>query len=421
MNTDFSKEEGDCKTQSFSTRVIGCKYVTPDAYGAINYPVYRNAAFEFADSKAIAEAFQFRTDLHTYSRISNPTVTNFEEKVKAASGADNAMALASGMAAISNTFLTIAYAGSNIVSSPHLFGNTFSFFKFTLAEFGVEIRFVNTDHPEEIAAAVDENTCAFFAELLTNPHLEIANLPVISELLHKKNIPMIIDTTLIPWCGFDAKSAGIDIEVVSATKYISAGATNIGGVIVDYGSYDWKANRKLAALPKPKGMSRFMFKLRAEIARNIGACMTPDTASLQSLGMESLELRYRQMSTTAYNLAVYLSKHPKIKKVNYPKLESSAYKAISDHLFSCNPGAMFTISLESKESCYNFMDHLKIIRRSTNLFDHKTLIIHPESTIYGTFSADIKKIIGIEDNLLRFSIGLESEDDLINDIKQALE
>jgi O-acetylhomoserine (thiol)-lyase len=421
MNVDFNKETGEGKKPSFPTKVIGCKYVKPDAHGATNYPVYRNAAFEFADSKTIAEAFQFRAELHTYSRISNPTVTNFEEKVKAASGAESVMAFASGMAAISNTFLTIAYAGSNIVSSPHLFGNTFSLFKFTLAGFGVEIRFVNTDNLEEIAAAIDENTCAFFAEVLTNPHLEIANFPLISEILHEHGIPMIIDTTLIPWCGFDAKSAGIDVEIVSTTKYISAGATSIGGVVADYGVCDWTANKKLAALPKPKGMSRFMFKLRTEIARNIGACMTPDTACLQSLGMESLELRYRQMSTTAYHLAVYLSKHPKIEKVNYPKLASSAYKAISDKLFSCNPGAMFTMNLESKEACYRFMDNLKIIRRSTNLFDNKTLVIHPESTIYGSFSAEMKSVMGVDEHLLRFSIGLEGEDDLIEDIEQSIE
>lgn len=421
-NTSGNNGEGECEctASSFQTKIITAGYTRADVYGAINMPVYRNAAFEFADSQAIAAAFQHRRDLHTYSRISNPTVANFEEKIKSASGAENVIALASGMAAISNTFFCLAYAGSNIVSSPHLFGNTFSFLKSTLSDFGVETRFVDINSLEEINSAIDENTCAFFAEIITNPHMEVANLPEISKILKAKNIPMIIDSTIVPWCGFDAKKAGVDIEIVSTTKYISAGATSIGGAIIDYGACNWKANRKLSLLPKPKGMSKFMFKLRSEIARNVGACMAPDTAYLQSLGMESLQLRYERMSRTAYDLALYLSGHPKVLKANYPKLDTSPYKTVSDRLFTGNPGAMFTINLSSKDACYRFMDTLKIIRRATNLFDNKTLVIHPESTIYGTFPAEIKKIMGIEDNLIRISAGLEDPEDLKSDIDSGL-
>jgi len=406
---------------SFSTKIINTAYTKPDAHGAIGFPIYRNSAFEFNNSEAIAEAFQRRTDLHTYSRISNPTVANFEEKIRNASGAQHVVALASGMAAISNTFFTIAYSGCNIISSPHLFGNTFSFFRNTLSSFGVEVRFVDTNNPEEIASAIDKNTCAFFSEIMTNPHLEIANLPEISKIMKANNIPMIIDTTLIPWCGFDARMAGIDVEVVSTTKYISGGATGIGGVVVDHGTHDWANNQKLGALPKPDGMSRFMHKLRSEIMRNIGACISSDTAYMQSLGMEHLQLRYLQMSQTAYKLALHLTANTKISEVNYPKLPTSRYKDISDKLFTGNPGAMFTISLSSKEDCYKFMDALNVIRRATNLFDNKSLVIHPESTIYGTFTPEMKKTIGIKDNLIRFSIGLESLEDLIGDIEQALD
>jgi O-acetylhomoserine (thiol)-lyase len=285
----------------------------------------------------------------------------------------------------------------------------------------VETRFVDVNNPTEIRAAIDENTCAFFAEIITNPHMEVADLPKISKILKAKRVPMIIDSTLVPWCGFDAREAGVDIEVVSTTKYISAGATSIGGAIIDYGVYDWKASRKLGLLPKPKGMSRFTFKLRSEIARNVGACMAPDTAYLQSLGMESLQLRYERMSQSAYDLALYLSGHPKVLRVNYPKLDGSPYKAISDRLFTGNPGAMFTLNLSSKNACYKFMDTLKIVRRATNLFDNKTLVIHPESTIYGTFPSEIKKIMGIEDNLVRFSVGLEDTEDLKRDIANSLD
>lgn len=412
----------DTRNEKFSTRIISEKFRKEDVHGAISMPIYRNAAFEFPNSESIANAFQYKEDIasHTYTRITNPTVENLENKIKAASGADDVMMVASGMAAISNTFFTIAYAGSNIVTSPHLFGNTFSLFKFTLAAFGVEVRFVNTDNLEEIASAIDENTCAFFCELITNPHLEIANLPEISKILKARNVPMIVDTTIIAWCGFDARAAGVDIEVVSTTKYISGGATTIGGAILDYGTFDWKHNKRLSSVVKTGTMSQFSFKLKREIARNIGAAMDPETASLQALGMETLQLRFERMSASAYQLALFLSHQQKVVKVGYPKLDSSSYKSISDKLFSGNPGAMLTFSLESKEACYKFMDKLQIIRRATNLFDNKTLIIHPESTIYGTFSPEMKEVMGIESNLMRLSVGLEDISDLQEDIINAL-
>lgn len=414
--------QDDSQRKEFSTRIISERFNKQDAHGAISMPIYRNAAFEFSDSESIAAAFQYKEDVasHTYTRITNPSVENLERKIKAASGAENVMVVASGMAAISNTFLTIAYAGSNIVTSPHLFGNTFSLFKFTLAAFGVEVRFVDTDNIEEIAAAIDENTCAFFCELITNPHLEIANLPEISKVLKPRNVPMIVDTTIIPWCGFDARKAGVNIEVVSTTKYISGGATTIGGAILDYGTFDWKRNPRLSAIANKEGMSQFSFKLKREIARNIGAAMDPEAAYLQALGMETLQLRYEKVSASAYELAQFLSTQKGVVKVGYPKLESSPYKKISDDLFTGNPGAMLTFSLESKEACYRFMDKLQVIRRATNLFDNKTLIIHPESTIYGTFTPQLKNVMGIEDNLMRLSVGLEDVADLEADIIQAL-
>lgn len=413
---DLSGNEG------FSTRIINQRFKKEDTHRAIGMPVYRNTAFEFPDADSIAAAFQYKEEIasHTYSRITNPTVENLERKIQAASGADNVMVLASGMAAISNTFMALAYSGSNIVASPHLFGNTFSFLKYTLADFGIEVRFVDTNNIEEIASSIDENTCAFFCELITNPHMEVADLPAISKITRQRHIPMIVDTTIIPWCGFDARQAGVDIEVVSTTKYISGGATSIGGAILDYGTFDWTHSKRLRNAPYTDGMSQFTFKLKREIMRNMGACMDPDSAAMQTLGMESLEIRFEKMSESAYLLARFLEEQDQVKKVSYTKLASSPYKTISDKMFKGNPGAMLTFNLESKEACYSFIDKLKVIRRATNLFDNKTLIIHPESTIYGTFSAGIKELMNIEDNLLRLSVGLENAEDLKRDILQAL-
>ncbi|MEN9919615.1 MAG: hypothetical protein RL662_2051, partial [Bacteroidota bacterium] len=306
--------------QGFSTRIISSAYNRPDAHGAIAMPVYRNAAFEYATAEDIADTFQFRAVGHTYSRISNPTVENFENRLKIASGGKSVMAFSSGMAAIFNAFFAISYAGSNIVTSPHLFGNTFSLLQLTLADFGVEVRFVNTDNLEEIASAIDQNTCAFFCELITNPHMEIANIPEISKMLRNKGIPLIVDTTIVPWCAFDAKKAGVDIEVISTTKYISGGATSVGGAILDYGMFDWSKNKKLARTKGVEGVDLFNYKLRREIGRNIGAYMDAETASLQSLGMETLQLRFTRMSESAYELATFLSELEGVIKVGYTKL-----------------------------------------------------------------------------------------------------
>lgn len=410
-------------TLGFNTRIITSTTTKQDTHGSINTPIYKTAAFEFDNSEAIAAAFQNKVNqpTHTYTRISNPTVEALENKILKASGADDVMLVASGMAAISNTFMALAWTGSNIVTSPHLFGNTFSFFQFTLAAFGVEVRFVDTNNLKEIEQAIDENTCAFFCEIITNPHMEIADLKSIKTILNRKHIPLIVDTTLIPWCGFNARKFGVDIEIVSTTKYVSGGATSIGGAIVEYHAFDWKHNQRLASVSNNTKMSNFMYKIKREIARNLGACMDADTAYLQGLGMDSLALRYKQMSNSAYELAQFLESINKVKKVSYTKRPSSPYKKLSDEMFIGNPGAMLTFNMASESACYKLMDNLEIFRRATNLFDSKSLIIHPSSTIYGTFTDELKQTMGIEADLLRVSVGLEDIEDLKSDLQQAIE
>ncbi len=415
----------DCKKQAelgFTSKILNTQKNHADVHGAMNTPIYRSAAFEFPFSEAIADAFQNRETVasHTYSRITNPTVEALENKILAISGGDHAMMFSSGMAAISNTFMAISYSGSNIVTSPHLFGNTFALFQFTLAEFGVDVRFVDTDNLAEIEAAIDENTCAFFCEVMTNPHLEIADLPAIKAILARHHVPLVVDTTVIPWGAFDARKWGVDIEVVSTTKYVSGGATSIGGAIVDYGTFDWSYNKRLAKVTNHGNYSQFMFKIKREVARNFGACMDPDSAYAQIMGLETLKVRYDAVSHSAYQLALFLESIPEVVKTNYPKLASFRYKALSDQFFVGNPGAMLTFNLESREACFKLMDALKLIRRATNLFDNRTLIIHPESTIYGSFTAEMKSVMGIDPTLIRLSVGLEELEDLQADLRQAI-
>jgi O-acetylhomoserine (thiol)-lyase len=405
---------------SFDGKILNTPYAKEDAYGALSMPVYQNAAYEFDSAEAMEAAFNGKSTDHTYSRITNPTVQYFEDRVKKITGAFSVTALNSGMAAISNVFFTIARTGSNIVTSKHLFGNTYSFFVSTLAAFGVETRFCDLTNLEETESKIDENTCAVYLEIITNPQLEVADLKALSEIATKKNVPLVADTTIIPFCAFKASDFGINIEIVSSTKYISGGATGLGGLILDYGTFNWLSSPKLHVLAKEFSNGAFTVKLRKEIHRNLGAYMTPQAAYMQTLGLETLSIRYEKSTKTCKELVEKLEKIEKIEDVNYTGLVSNKFFEISQKQFGDNPGAMFTIDLESREACYRFMNKLKIIRRATNLFDNKTLAIHPASTIFGTFTPEVRNEMNVSDKTIRFSVGLESVDDLLNDIKQAL-
>ncbi|MDR1880114.1 MAG: PLP-dependent transferase [Tannerellaceae bacterium] len=408
------------ENNSFEARLLHAPYAKPDAYHALAMPVYQSVAFDFETAEAMEEAFCGRSDDHFYSRITNPTVQYFEDRVRLVTQALSVTALNSGMAAISNTLMTVAYAGSNIVTSPHLFGNTYSFLKGTLAAFGVEVRFCDLTNPEEVRAAVDEHTCAIFLEVITNPQLEIADLKALAAIGQAAGVPLIADTTVVPFSSFDAKRFGVDIEVVSSTKYISGGATTVGGLILDYGTFDWSRSKVLKAWYGQYGKKAFTSRLRREIHRNMGAYMTPQVAYMQSLGLETLQLRFERHASTALALAKRLQTQEGILSVNYTGLEDNPYYAISRAQFGEYPGAMLTFDLPSREACFRLLNNLRMIRRATNLFDNKSLIIHPASTIYGTFGDKQRKEMDIKEETIRLSVGLEPADDLFDDIKQAL-
>lgn len=404
----------------YNKQVTHTREEKKDPYGTLSTPVYNTVSYEFESAEAMELAFTGKSDEYVYSRISNPTVQSFENKVRELTGAYSVTALNSGMAAISNTLICLAYTGCNIVSSRHLFGNTYALFNSTLAAFGIETRFCDLTDIREADKHIDSNTCAVFLEIISNPQLEVIDLEQIAELAQKKRIPLIADTTLIPFCSFNANKHGIDIEVVSSTKYISGGATGIGGLILDYGRFDWSRSDKLKQLATEQGKSAFTFKLRNEIHRNLGAYMTPQAAYMQSLGLETLQLRYQKASATASELAHKLSELPAIRSVNYPGLKNSPFYKLSQTLFGRNPGAMLTFDLESAAACFRFLNRLKLIKRATNLFDNKTLAIHPYTTIYGNYSPETKALMHIYDTTIRLSVGLEAGSDLLEDICGAL-
>lgn len=382
------------------TIAINTPYVRPDVYGALAVPVYNNVAFEFSDAVQMADAFCNRIKAPDYARVENPTVTNLEQRVKALTGSEHVTAFNSGMAAISNTLLAVAEQHKNIVSSHHLFGNTLALITTTLNRFGVEARLRDLTNLEAVEAAIDENTCAVFLEIVTNPQLEVANLKAIAEIAHKKGVPVIADSTIIPFTETDLKSLGVDVEVVSSTKYLSGGGTSLGGLVIDYGTYPFINER-----------------LKYEMLFNLGAYMTPQAAYMQTLGLETLDVRYHRQADNALWLAKELSK---IISVNYVGLPDNPFNALAMQQFGPTAGAMFTIDLASKEDCFSFLNRLKLVHRATNLFDSRTLAIHPASTIFGNFSEEQLVAMDVLQTTIRFSVGLEDKEDILADILQAL-
>ena len=382
------------------TVAINNPFVRPDVYGALAVPVYNNVAFEFDDAAEMADAFCNRIKAPDYARVENPTVTNLEQRVKALTGADHVTAFNSGMAAISNTLLAVTAQGRNIVSSHHLFGNTLALISTTLKRFGVEPRLRDLTNLEAVAEAIDDKTCAVFLEVVTNPQLEVANLKAIAEIAHKKGVPVIADSTVIPFTETSLKALGVDVEVVSSTKYLSGGGTSLGGLVIDYGTFP-EINKRV----------------KYELLFNLGAYMTPQAAYMQTLGLETLDVRYQRQASNALWLAQELSK---VVKVNYVGLENNPYHALALQQFGPTAGAMFTIDLASKEACFRFLNRLQLVHRATNLFDSRTLAIHPASTIFGNFPEEQLAEMDVRQTTIRLSIGLENKEDILADIKQAL-
>lgn len=385
------------------TQAIHLAYERRDAYDALSMPVYNAVAYEFDNAQTMSEAFTDKISAPDYSRVENPTVTNFERRIAALTGASHVTAFNSGMAAISNTILALAAQGKNIVTSKHLFGNTYALLVGTLQRFGVETHLCDLTNIEEVKDAIDENTCCIFLEIITNPQMEVADLGALAKLGHEKGIPLVADTTTIPFTQFSAKELGVDIEVVSSTKYVSGGATSLGGVVIDYGTTEGFAQR-----------------LYGEQLFNFGAYMTPQVAYMQTIGLETLDARYRVQSSNALELAKKLQTLPQIKRVNYVGLEDNPYHELAQRQFGKTAGAMVCIDLQDKDACFHFIDHLKLIHRATNLFDNRTLAIHPASTIFGGFTDSQRAGMDVLDTTVRLSVGLEDVDDLFEDVKQAM-
>lgn len=400
--------------------MLNTPYPKRDAFNALHMPVYETVAFEFDSAEDIAAAFQDKKPAHAYSRSTNPSVEYLEAKIVAASGARAALALSSGMAAIANAILALVQPGENILSSPHLFGHTYGLFSKTMPSLGIEVRFCNLLDVGGLEKHMDKNTRLVFFETVTNPQLEVVNIRELVRIARKKGVLVLADSTLTPFNVFNARSFGIDVEVMSSTKFISGGATSVGGIIVDTGNNDWSSLPVLGAFYEKKGEMALMAKLRKEIFRYFGPAMSPRTAQLQSMGLDILALRVERSFTNCLKLVQHLQDYPDVKNVSYPGMPGSEYYELSKSQFGGVPGTILTFDLASQEECFAFMNKLKVIRRATNMNDNKSLIIHPWSTIYFEYPEAKRLELGVRDTMLRLSAGIEDIDDLIGDIEQAL-
>ena len=385
------------------TIAIDKSFVRPDAYGSLAVPIYTNVSFEFDDAAAMADAFTGRTKAPDYARVENPTVTNLENRVRELTGAAHVTGYNSGMAAISNALFAVAAQGKNIVTSRHLFGNTLALVTTTLMPFGVKPRLRDLTNLEQVEAAIDGNTCCVYLEIVTNPQLEVADLKSIAEIAHGKGVPVIADSTVIPFTETNLKSLGVDIEVLSSTKYLSGGGTSLGGLVIDYGTFP-EINKRI----------------KGDLLFNIGAYMNPYSAYQQTLGLETLDVRYKRQAANAQHVAEGLVDIDGIERVTYIGLKDNPFYELARKQFGPTSGAMIAIDLASKEACYEFINRLKLIHRATNLFDNRTLAIHPASTIFGLFPDRQLEQMDVRQTTIRLSIGLEDPDDILDDIRQAL-
>ncbi len=406
--------------KGFTTKAIHGVTLKKDVHGALRMPVYDSVAFEFEKSRDLQLSFEGKKPAHAYSRMTNPTVEDFEQRIRLLSDGRGVIAHSSGMAAITNGIMAIAETGSNIITTRHLFGNTLSLFQQTLGEWGLETRLVDMNDPDAIANAIDDKTRAVFFEGITNPQLEVVDVEKIAAVAHQNGVPVILDGTLTTPYLFKSKDFGVDVEVLSTTKYISGGASTIGGALIDNGTFDWGKCPKLSADKKKYGPFVFLMRIRREVNRNLGTCLSPHNAYLQTLGLETLALRIEKSCANSMEIASFLDDHDAVNTVNYPGLSGSPFHGIAKTQFKNRFGGLLTFELKDKDSCFRFMDALEIIRRATNLNDNKTLIIHPASTIFCEYSEEERMKMSVKEGLIRLAVGIEDVEDIIEDIKKGL-
>ena len=397
-------------------------------------PIYQTTSFVFDDTQEGAELFALQKAGNIYTRITNPTTSAFEERIAALEGGVGALATASGMAALTYTILGLAHAGDHVVAASTIYGGTFNLLKETLPRYGITTTFVDIDNLEEIEAEIKDNTKLVLIETLGNPVINIPDIEKIAEIAHKHQIPLVADNTFATPYLINVFSHGVDIAVHSATKFIGGHGTTIGGVIVDSGKFDWAASGKFPQLveedpsyhnisyTRDVGAAAFIVAARVQLLRDMGAALSPFNSFLLLQGLETLSLRVERHVQNAEKIVDFLVNHPRVEKVNYPKLPECPYHALAEKYLPKGVGSIFTFHVKGGEAeARKVIDNLEIFSNLANVADAKSLVVHPATTTHAQLSDSDLEAAGVTKNQIRLSIGLENVEDLIEDLRLALE
>jgi len=415
----FTKRASGKHQVAFETLAIQDDIAEKDHYGSMKTPIYTDVSFQADSAEDLELAFRGKKATHVYSRVSNPSVQAFELKLNQLEKGEATIAVASGMSAILDITMALTRAGENVVIAKTLFGGTISLLKKTLKPFGLETRMVDITDMNALDMAIDDRTRFVFFEAISNPLMIVADIRKIVKVAKLYRVPVIIDSTLTTPYLLDAKCLGVNVVIHSTTKLISGGATSLGGAIVDIGNFHWE---NIPALEDYRKFGSFALisKLRLEVCRNVGACLSPYHAYQQSLGLETLAVRMEKSCKNAQILASYLESHQNVRRVNYPGLKQSAYYSLAQEQFFQFFGTILSFELRDKSSSFLLLNRFKVIRRATNLGDNRSLAIHPASTIFATYSELERLNMGISEGLIRLSVGIENVQDLIQDLAQGL-
>lgn len=402
--------------------------------GSRAVPIYQTTAYVFDNCESAAARFDLSEGGNIYARLTNDTQDAFEKRIAALEGGVGALAVASGSAAVTYTFLNLAEAGDHIVSAKTIYGGSYNLLRHTLPRYGITATFVDGDDPSNFEEAIRENTKALFVETIGNPNATLLDIQKIASIAHAHKIPLVVDNTFATPFLFRPFEHGADIVVHSASKFIGGHGTAIGGVIIDSGSFDWEASGKFSSLTEPNesyhgvsftkaaGTKAWITRARAVLLRDIGATLAPFHAFLFLQGLETLSLRVERHNYNTSKVVPFLANHPKVLVVRHPSLSDSPYHDLYTRYFPQGGASIFTFDVVGGEKeAKRFIDHLKLFSLLANVADVKSLVIHPASTTHSQLNSVEQKQQGIGAGTIRLSIGTEHVDDLLEDLAQAFE
>lgn len=418
----------------FSTLQVHGGQKPDSATGSRAVPIYQTTSYCFESVEHGADLFALKTDGHIYSRISNPTVAVFEERMALLEGGVGAVAFASGMGAINAAILNILQAGDEIVAAPTIYGGTFNLLANMLPKLGIKTHFVNPDDPESFRRAINDKTRLVYAETIGNPGINLIDIEKIADIAHEAKIPFMLDNTFGTPYLIKVFDYGVDIVVHSATKFIGGHGTTLGGVVVDSGNFDWIGSGKFPCLTEPDesyhglnyakdcGKSAYTTKLLAQYLRDTGACLSAQSAFNLLIGLETLSLRIERHVENTKKITEFLNDHQQVSWVNYPGLKDNKYYDLGQKYLPNGAGSIFTFGIKGGlEAGIKFIESLQIFSHLANVADAKSLVIHPASTTHAQLNEEEQKLAGVTPDMIRVSVGIEDVDDLIWDLNQALE